>query len=76
MGRRSAADDLLARCEAARNEGSDFPTIWVSILRTSPLVIGLPTHDVRDGKALIVIKLAEGRELLSSITGFSLGRSD
>lgn len=76
MGRRSAADDLLARCEAARKDGSDFPTIWVSILRTSPLVIGLPTHDVRDGNALIVIKLADGQVLLSSTSGFSLDWRD
>lgn len=66
------ADDLLARCERARLDGKDFPTIWISILRNHPLVIGLPQHDVRDGEALIVIRLIGGRALLSFRSGFRL----
>lgn len=67
MAEQHAPEDLLALCEAARNEGRDFPTIWTTILRGHPLVIGPPHHEMRDGEAIIVIPLLTRRMLLSSI---------
>lgn len=72
MVERNAPEDLLARCEQARRAGSDFPTIWLTILKSHPLVIGLPRHLVRDGKAIIVVKLQNRYELLSSPDRFWL----
>ncbi|ANP47302.1 hypothetical protein [Candidatus Viadribacter manganicus] len=63
---------LLDACERARRSGLDFPTIWRTLLRTSPLVIGLPGHEVVDGEAQIVISLSTGQQLLSAANGFSL----
>lgn len=65
-----AALDLLHQCELARGRGSDFPTIWLTILRTHPLVTGLPGHEVRNGEALIVVRLLTGEKLASSPLGF------
>lgn len=67
-----ASQDLLARCEQARRAGSDFPTIWLTILKSHPLVTGLPRHLVRDGRAIIVVKLLDRYELLSSHDRFWL----
>ncbi|WP_395646688.1 hypothetical protein [Terricaulis sp.] len=66
------ATQLLAHCEAARRRGDDFPTIWHSILRGHPLVRGLPTHQIQDGEAVIVVRLMNGQSLHSSLRGFWL----
>jgi hypothetical protein len=67
------ADDLLRACEAARQQGKDFPTIWTTILKNHPLVLGLPSHSVVNGEAKIVVSLIDGRRLLSTPQGFSFG---
>lgn len=72
MAEKDAPEDLLAMCVEARSVGRDFPTIWATLLRGRPLVIGLPRHEVRDGEAIIVIRLLNGRTLLSSIDRFWL----
>jgi hypothetical protein len=68
----NSAAELLARCEAARREGRDFPTIWVTILKPHPLVFGLPRHDIDKGEALIVVALLTGEDLVSSARGLRL----
>lgn len=72
MAGKGAPEDLLALCVEARSEGRDFPTIWATILRSHPLVTGLPRHEVRGGEAIIVIRLLTRRTLLSSIDRFWL----
>lgn len=72
MADRSSAEELLTLCERGRADGLDFPTIWNLILKKHPLVNGLPGHKIKDGEVLIVVRLLNGRELLSSIRGFSL----
>lgn len=67
-----SAHDLLRLCEAARDAGHDFPTIWNTILRTHPLVRGLPRHEIDGGDALIVVRLVTGCSLISSTQGFHL----
>ena len=67
-----SSEDLLRVCEAAHSEGRDFPTVWNTLLKRHPLVIGLPTHEVTNGEARIVIRLITGQKLLSSARGFSL----
>lgn len=68
-----APEDLLRLCETARQEGKDFPTVWNTILKRHPLVLGAPSHEVVDGEARIVVRLVTGQRLLSAISGFSLG---
>jgi hypothetical protein len=34
--------DLLQKCTTAVRDGSDFPTIWHNILKSHPLVVGVP----------------------------------
>jgi hypothetical protein len=65
-------EELLRACERAQDLGDDFPTVWNTLLRRCPLVIGLPSHEVSDGEARIVVRLITGQKLLSAAHGFSL----
>lgn len=66
------AHELLARCEDARKAGSDFPTIWRTILSKHPLVSELPRNEVRDDEVIILVRLLNRRSLLSSLNRFWL----
>lgn len=63
---------LLESCRRAQREGQDFPTIWRTILRPHRLVISLPSHEIINGEACIVIRLGNGRRLLSRVDSFDL----
>lgn len=56
--------ELVEQCQTALATGIDFPTIWHEILKASPLVIGPPVQTVRDGRALLEIRLLSGRTLV------------
>jgi hypothetical protein len=64
--------ELIAACEKARLEGKDFPTVWRTVLRPHPLVLGLPTHEVSGGEARILISLRTGQKVVSARDGYLL----
>ena len=66
--------DLVERCIAARNGGADFPTVWESVLRRHPLVNGIPTQTINDGRTQLEIHLMTGQRLIhdSEANGYSL----
>jgi hypothetical protein len=49
--------ELARTCEAAARGGADFPTIWQSILKSHPLVAGLPIQRLEAGRPLLEIPL-------------------
>ena len=55
--------DLLARCRAAHGAGSDFPTIWNQIVRTHPLVLGLPIQVMIGSEPQLRVQLINGQSL-------------
>jgi hypothetical protein len=55
---------LLERCISARRNGATFPTIWSLILKGHPLVAGLPTNTVREGRIVLEVALICGRRLV------------
>lgn len=67
-----SSEDLLRACQAAHGAGKDFPTVWNTLLKRHPLVIGLPEHEIANGEARIVIRLVTGQRILSAARGFSL----
>jgi hypothetical protein len=69
----NSPEGLLGVCEAAHRKGTDFPTVWNTILKRHPLVIGLPTHRIVDGQAQIVVSLATGHHVVSTTGGYCLG---
>jgi hypothetical protein len=56
--------------------GGDFPSIWNVILKTHPLVVGIPSsHAAHDGPVLRV-PLADGQHLQFDSKGdFTLGQT-
>jgi len=53
-------DDLVRDCNEALRHGSDFPTIWQTIIKSHPAVVGIPVQR-RDGeRAYIEIALLRG----------------
>ena len=72
-GMPNSPEGLFRACEAAHHGGMDFPTVWNTILRRHPLVIGLPTHRIVAGQAQIVVSLATGQHIISTTSGYCLG---
>lgn len=63
---------LVIECNAARGRGSDFPTIWRTLLKPNPYVAGLPLQDRDEGGPFLKIPLITGRFLISDTSGFRL----
>jgi hypothetical protein len=66
---------LLSRCLMASRNGSDFPSIWHSVLKGHMLVVGPPVNSVRAGHITLEVPLITGQRLLfdSSSSELSLG---
>jgi hypothetical protein len=57
-------EELLSRCNLARAEGSDFPTIWSVVLQRHPLVTSLPVQVAVGPEALLEIPLLTQQSLI------------
>ncbi len=66
------ANELLRRCVSARGEGIDFPTIWQTILRGHPLVVGPPVQRMDGSEPILEIRLISGQRLVHDSHGFAL----
>jgi len=58
-----SARDLLERCQEARNSGVQFPTIWESILRGHPMVLGIPVQVMLGKSPCLKVPLLGGNHL-------------
>lgn len=68
------AEDLLARCIAARLDRKDFPVIWSDILRHHPLVLSHMPVQVQIGPdPALQIRLVSGQSLYFRNGSFYLG---
>jgi len=63
---------LVRDCNAARGGGADFPTIWLTLLKPHPYVVGLPMQDRDDAGPFLKIPLITGRFIVSNGSGFRL----
>ena len=70
------ADQLVQRCVAAMGEGTDFPTLWETVLRRHSLVVGPPIQGVESGSVWLRIPLVTKQWLVfeSASKTFSLLR--
>lgn len=68
--------DIIARlvreCNDERAKRSDFPTIWITILKPHPYVAGLPVQESAETGPLLKIPLLTGRFLVFDGSAFSL----
>lgn len=69
------ASDLMRKCNAAAQGGADFPTIWNTVLKPHPLVIGRPRQGLQNGRTRLEISLITGQRLIfdSSASQYSIG---
>ncbi|RUX94006.1 MULTISPECIES: hypothetical protein [unclassified Mesorhizobium] len=63
---------LLNACNAERNKGADFPTIWKNILKVHPYVAGSPIQDSGENGLILRIPLITGQVLVFLGSNFSL----
>jgi hypothetical protein len=62
--KRETARDLLGKCVASIRSGDDFPTVWATILKRDPLVLGPPVSTIKDGRARLEVFLVTGQRLV------------
>jgi hypothetical protein len=63
---------LVSECNSAQARGSDFPTVWRTVLRPHAYVAGLPVQG-RDGNGpFLKIPLITGHFIISDAAGFRL----
>lgn len=69
------ANALSRQCAAAAARGGSFPTVWNTILRPHPLVVGRPHQTLHNGEARLEIPLITGQRLIfdSSSGNYSVG---
>ncbi|PDQ20555.1 hypothetical protein CN311_13590 [Mesorhizobium sanjuanii] len=63
---------LLNACNAEKNKGADFPTIWKTILKVHPYVAGSPIQDSGEEGPMLRIPLITGQFLVFLGSNFSL----
>lgn len=66
-------NELLARCRTAHGAGLDFPTIWNQIVRTNPLVLGLPIQVMIGSEPQLRMQLINGQFLCFGSDDYFLG---
>lgn len=59
-----STNGLLLQCLASARQGTDFPTVWETILRRHPLVAGAPLQTYRNGRPLLEIHLITHQNLI------------
>jgi hypothetical protein len=64
MEHQESAQELLARCNNARAAGTNFPTIWLEMLRRHPLVAGQPVQVAVGSEPLLEIALMTQQSLV------------
>jgi hypothetical protein len=55
--------ELLERCRTGHRAGLDFPTIWNQVVRTDPLVLGLPVQVMIGAEPQLRMQLINGQSL-------------
>jgi hypothetical protein len=58
------ANDLARLCTDVVRKGEDFPTVWQTLLKGHPLVVGIPRQRLDGNRSLLEIPLITGERLL------------
>ena len=59
------ATELALKCHEALQRGSDFPTIWHTLIKKHAVVLGLPIQRLDDaGRPFVEIPLVGGGHLV------------
>ncbi len=66
------ASELLQACVKAKRAGADFPTIWQTILRGHPLVVGPPVQRLEGQQPILEVALINGQRIVLDHLGYRL----
>jgi hypothetical protein len=58
------ANDLARLCTDVVRKGEDFPTVWQTLLKSHPLVEGIPRQKLDGNRSLLEIHLITGERLV------------
>ena len=61
---RERAQNLAESCTELVRKGNDFPTVWATVLKSHPLVNGVPESRFAVERGVLVIRLITGERLL------------
>ncbi len=53
-------NDLVQQCNEAMRLGVDFPTLWHTIIKVDPTVVGVPVQRVDGNRTYLEIPLLRG----------------
>jgi hypothetical protein len=53
-------DDLVQRCNEALRNGVDFPTLWHTVIKPHPSVVGVPVQRLDGNRTYLEIPLLRG----------------
>jgi hypothetical protein len=55
-----STSDLVKKCDEAMRLGVDFPTLWHTIIKTDPSVMGPPVQRLDSNRTYLEIPLLRG----------------
>ncbi len=58
------ATDLARQCTELARKGKEFPIIWSTLLKTHPLVKGIPRQRFERNRSLLNVPLITGEQLV------------
>jgi hypothetical protein len=69
-----ASQDLLTSCAEAMRLGADFPTVWNTVIKSHPTVMGPPVQHLDGDRTQLRVRLISGQRLVfdSSAKEFSI----
>jgi hypothetical protein len=54
------SDDLVRNCSEAMRRGIDFPTLWHTVIKPHPTVVGVPVQRLDGNRTYLEIPLLRG----------------
>jgi hypothetical protein len=54
------SDDLIRNCNEAMRRGVDFPTLWHTVIKPHPTVVGAPVQRLDGNRTYLEIPLLRG----------------
>lgn len=60
INRSANSDDLVRNCNEAMRRGVDFPTLWHTVIKPHPTVVGVPVQRLDGNRSYLEIPLLRG----------------
>jgi hypothetical protein len=69
----AGADDLVRNCNEAMLRGIDFPTLWHTVIKPHPTVVGVPVQRLDGNRSYLEIPLLRGDWLIVDVESRTIG---